>query len=91
MLTHPEIDPIAFSVGPLAVRWYGLMYLAGFAAAWWLGGQRIRKGLAPITREQFEGLMFWAVLGVILCLAAFALVYLLPGFRGKIARGPAPR
>ena len=66
MLTHPDIDPIAFSIGPLAVRWYGLMYLAGFAAAWWLGGQRIRKGLAPITREQFEGLMFWAVLGVIL-------------------------
>jgi phosphatidylglycerol:prolipoprotein diacylglycerol transferase len=66
MLTHPDIDPIAFSIGPLAVRWYGLMYLVGFAAAWWLGRSRIGKGLSPVTREQFEGLMFLAVLGVIL-------------------------
>ena len=66
MLIHPEIDPIAFSIGPLAVRWYGLMYLAGFAAGWWLGLHRIRKGLAPVTRTQFDDLIFLAVLGVIL-------------------------
>lgn len=65
MLVHPNIDPIAFSIGPLAVRWYGLMYLAGFAAAWWLGARRIAKGAAPITREQFDDLLFLAVLGVI--------------------------
>jgi len=65
MLVHPNIDPIAFSVGPLAVRWYGLMYLLGFAAAWWLGNQRIRRGLAPVTRQQFDDLIFLAVLGVI--------------------------
>jgi phosphatidylglycerol:prolipoprotein diacylglycerol transferase len=66
MLVHPEIDPIAFSIGPLAVRWYGLMYLLGFAAGWWLGNHRIRKGLAPVTRHQFDDLIFLAVLGVIL-------------------------
>ena len=33
MLTHPNIDPVAVHLGPLAVHWYGLMYLAGFAAA----------------------------------------------------------
>ena len=65
MLVHPQIDPIAFSIGPLAVRWYGLMYLVGFAAAWWLGTRRIAKGLAPITRAQFDDLIFFAVLGVI--------------------------
>ena len=48
------------------MRWYGLMYLVGFAAGWWLGRHRIAKGLAPITREQFEGLVFVVVLGVIL-------------------------
>jgi phosphatidylglycerol:prolipoprotein diacylglycerol transferase len=63
---HPQIDPIAFSIGPLAVRWYGLMYLVGFAAAWWLGMRRIAKGMAPITRKQFDDLIFLAVLGVIL-------------------------
>jgi phosphatidylglycerol:prolipoprotein diacylglycerol transferase len=66
MLVHPNIDPVAFAIGPLAVRWYGLMYLLGFAAGWWLGTRRIKKGLAPLTREQFDGLMFAAMLGVIL-------------------------
>src|SRR3990170_2311510 len=66
MLVHPDIDPVAFSIGPLAVRWYGLMYLVGFAAAWWLGMRRIAKGMAPITRAQFDDLVFLAVLGVIL-------------------------
>ena len=66
MLIHPQIDPVAFSIGPLAVRWYGLMYLAGFGAAWWLGQRRIKGGLAAITRQQFDDLIFLAVLGVIL-------------------------
>ncbi|HZQ71426.1 MAG TPA: prolipoprotein diacylglyceryl transferase [Burkholderiales bacterium] len=66
MLVHPDIDPVAFSLGPLAVRWYGLMYLAGFAGAWWLGSRRIARGAAPITREQFDDLLFLGVLGVIL-------------------------
>jgi phosphatidylglycerol:prolipoprotein diacylglycerol transferase len=66
MLVHPEIDPVAFSIGPLAVRWYGLMYLAGFAIAWWLGRRRISQGLSPIKREQFDSLIFAAILGVIL-------------------------
>jgi phosphatidylglycerol:prolipoprotein diacylglycerol transferase len=66
VLVHPNIDPIAFSIGPLAVRWYGLMYLAGFAAAWWLGVRRIGAATAPIDRKQFDDLIFFAVLGVIL-------------------------
>jgi phosphatidylglycerol:prolipoprotein diacylglycerol transferase len=66
MLTHPEIDPIAFSIGPLAVRWYGLMYLVGFAAGYWLGLRRIARGAAPITRQQLDALVFLLVLGVIL-------------------------
>jgi phosphatidylglycerol---prolipoprotein diacylglyceryl transferase len=66
MLVHPDFDPVAFHIGPLAVRWYGLMYLAGFGAGWWLGLKRIRDGLAPVTRAQFDDLLFLAVLGVIL-------------------------
>jgi phosphatidylglycerol:prolipoprotein diacylglycerol transferase len=66
LLIHPNIDPIAFSIGPLAVRWYGLMYLAGFAIGWWLGTRRIAKGQAPITRAQLDDLLFLIVLGVIL-------------------------
>ena len=66
MLLHPNFDPVAFSLGPLAVRWYGLMYLAGFAAAWWLGARRIARGEAPVTRAQFDDLLFGTLVGVIL-------------------------
>jgi phosphatidylglycerol:prolipoprotein diacylglycerol transferase len=66
MLTHPNIDPVLFSVGPLAVRWYGLMYLVAFGAFWWLGTRRIAAGLAPVTRQQLDDMMFAGILGVIL-------------------------
>jgi phosphatidylglycerol:prolipoprotein diacylglycerol transferase len=66
VLVHPDIDPIAFAIGPLAVRWYGLMYLAGFAAGWWLGLSRIKRGVAPVSSIQLDDLLFHAVLGVIL-------------------------
>ena len=66
MLIHPNFDPIVFSVGPLAVRWYGLMYLLAFASFWWLGVRRIGAGRAPITRLQFDDLLFGGIIGVIL-------------------------
>jgi phosphatidylglycerol:prolipoprotein diacylglycerol transferase len=66
VLIHPDIDPVAFSIGPLAVRWYGLMYLAGFFLGWRMGLMRIRQGLAPVTRVQNDDLLFLVVLGVIL-------------------------
>src|SRR5688500_2818576 len=70
MLVHPQIDPIAISLGPLAIRWYGLMYLAGLFARWWLGRRRIKAARfpqhAPITARQLDDLLFWLILGVIL-------------------------
>lgn len=65
MLTHPDFDPIALAIGPLAIRWYGLMYLTAFAAFWFLGTRRINAGAAPITRTQFDDLLFFGILGVI--------------------------
>jgi phosphatidylglycerol:prolipoprotein diacylglycerol transferase len=66
VLVHPNFDPVAVSLGPLAIRWYGLMYLAGFAAGWWLGSVRISKKNAPIDRSQLDDLLFHVVLGIIL-------------------------
>jgi len=40
MLHQPDIDPVAFAIGPLEVHWYGIMYLVAFATAWWLGKLR---------------------------------------------------
>lgn len=62
-----QIDPIAVSLGPLKVHWYGLMYLLGFAVAWWLGRRRVRSGRLPgVDENGFGDLMFYGMLGVVL-------------------------
>ena len=67
MLTHPQFDPVAIQLGPLAIRWYGLMYLVGFAAAYGLGRARIAAGKAArVTVAALDDLLFFGVLGVIL-------------------------
>lgn len=65
-MVFPEFDPIALHVGPLAIRWYGLMYLIGFATAWWLGRYRARRADAVISPQQMDDVLFYAALGVIL-------------------------
>ena len=65
MLTYPEIDPVIFAIGGLKIRWYGLMYVIGFAAAWWLALRRSQQPWSPITRAQAEDLVFYGMLGVI--------------------------
>jgi phosphatidylglycerol:prolipoprotein diacylglycerol transferase len=65
MLIHPQFDPVAFSLGPVAVRWYGLMYLAGFALFWVLGRRRARDAWRGMSRQDVEDLLFFGVLGVI--------------------------
>jgi phosphatidylglycerol---prolipoprotein diacylglyceryl transferase len=66
MLQAPNIDPVAIHLGPLQIHWYGIMYLLGFAAAWWLGVQRAGRPGSGWKREEVGDLMFYAVLGVIL-------------------------
>ena len=65
MLTYPAIDPVAFSVGPLQVHWYGLMYLLGFISAWGLAQWRVKHYHLDWTSEQIGDLIFYAALGVI--------------------------
>lgn len=60
-----DINPIAFSVGPLAVHWYGIMYLLAFLGAWYLGEYRRRHGRLAVSHEAFSDLSFYAMLGVI--------------------------
>jgi phosphatidylglycerol:prolipoprotein diacylglycerol transferase len=61
-----DINPIAISLGPLQVHWYGIMYLLGFGAAWWLGQRRRAAGRLPVTRDQFSDLCFYLMIGVII-------------------------
>jgi len=62
----PEIDPVAISLGPLKIHWYGLMYLFGFAGAWWLGTYKSKKENSGWTPEQVSDLIFYAAMGAIL-------------------------
>jgi phosphatidylglycerol:prolipoprotein diacylglycerol transferase len=65
MFVYPYPDPIAFSLGPLHVRWYGLMYLVGFAAAWWLARRRAARPGSTWTPLEIDDLIFYCALGVI--------------------------
>jgi len=65
MLNYPEFDPIIFAIGPVAVRWYGLMYVLGFVAAWFLANRRSKEPWSPIKPEQVDDLIFYAMVGVI--------------------------
>jgi phosphatidylglycerol---prolipoprotein diacylglyceryl transferase len=66
MIPYPHIDPIAFSVGPVKVHWYGIMYLIGFAAYLALGTYRARKPQYPLNPEQVGDALFYGALGVVL-------------------------
>jgi phosphatidylglycerol:prolipoprotein diacylglycerol transferase len=71
MLTYPNIDPIAisvgpfFGIGPLRVHWYGIMYLIGFVAAWWLARYRARRPGSTWTALDIDDLIFYCAIGVI--------------------------
>ena len=67
MLVHPQFDPIALQVGPLAIRWYGLMYLAGFVLFVVLGKYRARQNLLTGWHPRdVDDMLFFGVFGVIL-------------------------
>jgi phosphatidylglycerol---prolipoprotein diacylglyceryl transferase len=66
MMTYPKIDPIIFSVGPFAVRWYGLMYVLGFISAWWLARYRAKKPGSSWKPLDVDDLIFFCAVGVIL-------------------------
>ncbi|OMH31761.1 prolipoprotein diacylglyceryl transferase [Motiliproteus sp. MSK22-1] len=65
MLTYPNIDPVALAIGPLKIHWYGLMYLVGFGAAWWLANYRAGRSDATWSKQQVSDLIFWSAVGVI--------------------------
>lgn len=66
MLAFPNIDPVAFSLGPVRVHWYGLMYLLGFILAWALAHWRVKRYKLNWTSEQIGDLIFFSALGVII-------------------------
>ncbi len=76
MIRYPHINPIALEVGPahlfghtlgpIEVHWYGIMYLIGFAAGWWLGRYRASRPGSTWKAVDVDDFVFFAMLGVIL-------------------------
>ncbi len=71
-LAFPNIDPVIFSIGPLAVHWYGLGYVVGIMFAWWYGKKLLRNhrlwgnNQPPMQPEALDDFVIWAALGVVL-------------------------
>ncbi|HHQ14358.1 MAG TPA: prolipoprotein diacylglyceryl transferase, partial [Chromatiales bacterium] len=66
MFIYTGIDPVALQLGPVAIRWYGLMYLVGFVGGWWLARRRAARPDTACSPEQVDDLLFYIALGVIL-------------------------
>jgi phosphatidylglycerol:prolipoprotein diacylglycerol transferase len=66
MIAYPNIDPIALSMGPLKIHWYGLMYLLGFLLAWLLAHWRAKHYNLDWSSDQISDLIFYGALGVII-------------------------
>ncbi|MBF7073864.1 prolipoprotein diacylglyceryl transferase [Glaciecola sp. MH2013] len=63
-LSFPDIDPVIFEIGFIKLQWYGLMYLVGFVAAFWLANRRLHR--TDWTKDQLSDLLFWGFMGVVL-------------------------
>ena len=63
-IPYPQIDPVLFRLGPVAVRWYGLAYLAGFALGYALLLRLVRRGVLRLPAETLGDLLVWLIVGV---------------------------
>ena len=66
MIMFPNIDPVAISIGPLKVHWYGIMYLVAFTAGWYLGRVRAKRPQSGWHPDEVGDILFYIALGVIL-------------------------
>ncbi len=65
-MVFPDFDPVALQIGPIAIRWYALSYIAGILLAWRYCIWYAKQPPAHVSRNQLDDLMFWATMGIIL-------------------------
>nr|WP_287412513.1 prolipoprotein diacylglyceryl transferase [Pseudodesulfovibrio sp.] len=66
MLEYPQFDSVMVSIGPLELRWYGMMYIFGIVSGWLLGRYRATKPWNKMTPKLMDDFITWAILGVVL-------------------------
>lgn len=81
-MPYPEIDPVAFSIGPVAVRWYGIAYVVGILGAWLLAERLVAcpklwpGNLAPMSKAALGDFIVWATVGIVIGgRLGYALIY----------------
>lgn len=70
VIPFPVVDPVAFSLGPLSIRWYGLAYMAGILLGWFYGRRIVSRpglwnGKPPMTVRQADDFLLWITLGIV--------------------------
>ncbi|MGD1886369.1 MAG: prolipoprotein diacylglyceryl transferase [Cohaesibacteraceae bacterium] len=72
VIAFPVIDPVALQIGPIAIRWYALAYIAGLLGGWWYARRLLTRprlwapASAPYTAADIDDFLTWATLGVII-------------------------
>lgn len=66
VLQYPEIDPEIFRIGPFALRWYSLAYIAGIILGWWWMARYTKLQPTPFSRRDVDDFVLWVTLGIIL-------------------------
>jgi phosphatidylglycerol:prolipoprotein diacylglycerol transferase len=87
IIPYPQISPIAFQIGPIAIRWYGIMYVLGYAAGAWLARWRYRRGLWTLDGPAIDSLIGYLVIGMLVgARTIYVLLYDWPTYRGHPLR-----
>jgi phosphatidylglycerol:prolipoprotein diacylglycerol transferase len=79
-LSFPQIDPIAISLGPFAIRWYALAYIGGLLIAWWYCRWLTTRPPRDVNSEAFDDFLLWATLGIVLGGRLGYVLFYKPGF-----------
>ncbi len=66
MIPYPKIDPVIVKIGPLAVRWYGMMYFFGFVASYLLVRYQVKKKRIPMSGQEIDSLYTYIILGLLI-------------------------
>jgi phosphatidylglycerol---prolipoprotein diacylglyceryl transferase len=86
MLRYPNIDPVALSLGPVQIHWYGIMYVVAFGVAWWLARRQAARPGSTWKAEDVDDFIFWCMVGVIVGgRVGYVLIYVL-GFQPELLR-----
>jgi phosphatidylglycerol:prolipoprotein diacylglycerol transferase len=86
MLRYPDISPIALSLGPVQIHWYGIMYVVAFGVAWWLARRQAARPGSTWKADDVDDFIFWCMVGVIVGgRVGYVLIYVL-GFQPELLR-----